>query len=166
MSKSYASDDVEDLTDLDATSIRQEKTCKDKSLPPWGCGRLKSGAQPKETTTLQVTDDNIKVTTSTPSAKTGKVTFLVSAREPVNVPGPQAIVPKINANLVVNFTVLKQNKLSVSVAGNHDGFPSYELYVWGELVYKYDSLTNRDGPYNLFPPSEIKVDVTRIVNGP
>jgi hypothetical protein len=54
------------------------------------------------------------------------------------------------------FTIDKTDPLKpmYSLAGEHDGFPAYEIYINHIRVHHYDPLVTNEGPGSLLPPAE------------
>lgn len=115
--------------------------------------------------TQVVTDDRARVTANRESPTTGSINFFVNAREPLDIAGPDAAVPKINANINVKITVAGSLSLRVAVTGKHDKFPNYEMYVANQFVYGYDVLTqgNGFGPLSLVG-AESSVNENRVIS--
>lgn len=65
--------------------------------------------------------------------------------------------PTIDADLALDF-YYDGGALKCRVSGDHDGFPAYELYLDGRLVYSHDPVAQSQTPVSLFPPAEFDVD--------
>lgn len=65
--------------------------------------------------------------------------------------------PTIDADLSLDF-YYDGGTLKCRVSGDHDGFPAYELYLDGRLVYSHDPVAQSQSPVSLFPPAEFDVD--------
>jgi len=44
------------------------------------------------------------------------------------------------------------------IQGDHDGFPSHEVYIEDQRIHEHDPLLTGEGLFSLFPPSEHNVD--------
>jgi Protein of unknown function (DUF3238) len=44
------------------------------------------------------------------------------------------------------------------LSGKHDGFPAYEVFVDGKLMYSHDPRDTGERPESLFPPMEHDID--------
>ena len=129
-------------------------------LPVWYLA-IKAGATPVAIEPGKTTVDNLKIAFGGTSfrhnayALASKSTVLslhADAALPL-VPGAPAINADLNLYLKREGDVLR-----CLVCGDHDGFPAYELYVNGVLVYCYDPIAGGKAPSALFPPSDIEVN--------
>ena len=68
-----------------------------------------------------------------------------------------SVAPAINADLNLYLEHMG-NALRCLACGDHDGFPAYELYVNGMLIYCHDPIAGGKSPFALFPPSDINVN--------
>lgn len=119
---------------------------------------LAPGATPTRRSTHRVADDNLIIRpraagyfSSIPAGHT-MVQALVIGANPL-APGS----PAIDADLTLDF-FYDAGALKCRVSGDHDGFPAYELYLDGRLVYSHDPVALNQTPVSLFPPAEFDVD--------
>lgn len=119
------------------------------------------GAAVKDSRTLPRSNDNLAAQPSYtfprfdggdgPLGPTAAVLyFRIDAANPLATPSP-AIDAEIRLELKEY-----NGKLHVKLAGHHDGFPAYELYVDRCLVYSHDP-TGDDSPVDLLPPTDVLV---------
>lgn len=105
---------------------------------------INAGATPTATARLGVTtaNNNVQVTRLSPTQV--KVTFFLKGPNPL-VP----VAPPIQADIAVFIRGGGGIRPQYRIEGNHDGFPAYELYINGNLVYLYDPESSGKSPYNL-----------------
>jgi hypothetical protein len=122
--------------------------CGVAGVPDWGCGRLAPGAEPYLTQGQALTDAKLSVQAKSVGSVAGRVLVKVSVENGIGdlfdrafnelvegaVPGPLPIPdvnfptgPAINADLDITATYVGPRRVKVSIAGSHDGFPSYEV---------------------------------------
>ena len=122
--------------------------CGAAGVPDWGCGRLESGAEPYLTEGQPLTDDKLSVRAKSVGSVAGRALVRVNVENGIGalfdrafnklvedfVPGPFPIPdinfptgPAINADLDITATYVGPRRVRVSIAGSHDGFPSYEV---------------------------------------
>jgi Protein of unknown function (DUF3238) len=142
------------------TAYRASDSTTVSGFPKWYVA-LKPGATPAASATLQVTNSNLKIALGGTSlrhnayAVTSKSTVLSLHADGSN---PLiSVAPAINADLNL-YLKRGGDVLSCLVCGDHDGFPAYELYVNGVLIYCYDPIAAGKSPTALFPPSDIGVN--------
>ena len=123
--------------------------CFKEGLPVWGCARLKQGAQPMQEALAVRTSENVKINLQLSEMGDGaKLAIKFNVKEPLKVPitwWPDKSVPAINADLIVSLKMVGDDKLDVSVSGEHDQFPSYEIYVGTDRVHGWDTLKKTNG---------------------
>lgn len=124
--------------------------------PSWWLD-LNSGAKPIETKKLEfdtkVNEVNSVNATFVPGENnTVKVSFKVSGSNPLVY-----VAPAFDANINVFIQDKPGQKPLVRVEGMHDGFPAYEIYINGQLVYGYDPEKEGGDLSNLFPPLDVTI---------
>jgi hypothetical protein len=91
-----------------------------------------------------------------PGTTTGvlQVTLDASASNPIAIGAPAA-------DAIIDLFIDYRDGVPVSyrASGSHDGFPAYEIYLNGSLVYSHDSNALGQTPLSLFPPMEFPVDI-------
>ena len=123
--------------------------CGDAGVPDWGCGRLAPGAEPYLTQGQPLTDEKLSVQAKSVGSVAGRALVRVAVENGIGalfdrafnelverfVPGPFPIPdinfptgPAINADLDITATYVGPRRVKVSIAGSHDGFPSYEVW--------------------------------------
>ena len=108
------------------------------------------GRNPQPRATLQTTDDNNSVHIQRQDKSIAGLTLHIDGGNPL-----QFGAPNINVDLVLSLdSATDQYRL----AGAHDGFPAYELYVNGNQIYGTNPLFTGDDPFSLFPPEDKSVD--------
>ena len=119
---------------------------------------LNEGAEPLDAGRLQRTEDNLWASYSAENADVadslGSVRLYASGGIPL-----VTMSPNIDCDLTVSFHGAPESP-AVTVTGNHDGFPAYEVYVDERLVYSHDPEAAGQTPLSLFPPAEFEVDTT------
>ena len=71
------------------------------------------------------------------------------------------VAPHIDYDWKLRIKKNLNNKLEIIGAGNHDGFPAYELYVQEILIYGYDPRKTGETPWSLVGSADIKADVPK-----
>jgi hypothetical protein len=153
--------------------------CGDAGVPDWGCGRLEPGAEPYLTQGQALTDEKLNVQAKSVGSAAGRALVRVSVENGVGdlfdrafnalvegaVPGPLPIPdvnfptgPAINADFDITVTYVGPHRVKVTIAGTHDGFPSYEVYVNGKPLYQFNAID----PSALFPGSDQTIQVNTI----
>jgi Protein of unknown function (DUF3238) len=144
----------------ETTAYQASDTVAVPGFPSWYVAIL-PGKKPARRATLQTTVDNLKIALGGNSfrhnayALASKSTVLSLHADGSNP--LVAIAPAINADLNI-FLKRENDVLRCLVCGDHDGFPAYELYVNGVLIYCYDPIAAGKSPNALFPPSDIEVN--------
>ncbi|HEX8178928.1 MAG TPA: hypothetical protein VF525_05230 [Pyrinomonadaceae bacterium] len=84
------------------------------------------------------------------------VRLTVQAGIPSAEPITRVSAPDIDADITV---IIQQHDehAEYTIAGDHDGFPAYELYINGQPAYQYDPVAHNVGPEKLYPPMDVKV---------
>ena len=142
------------------TAYRASDATTVAGFPNWYVA-LKPGATPAASATLQVTDSNLKIALGgTSSRACGSVMSAKSTVLSLHADGSNPLIsvaPAINADLNLYLEHMG-NALRCLACGDHDGFPAYELYVNGMLIYCHDPIAGGKSPFALFPPSDINVN--------
>lgn len=72
----------------------------------------------------------------------------------------EPLAPPINCDLDVFLSATGGTPLlTYSVSGSHDGFPAYELYIAGRLIYSFDPVAAGTSPLNLALVGDVVVNV-------
>ena len=143
-----------------STAYRASDSTTVSGFPKWYVA-LKPGATPAASARQQLTDSNLKIAfggtrgqhdTYALTSKSTVLSLHADGRNPLI-----SVAPAINADLSL-FLKREGDVLRCLVCGDHDGFPAYELYVNGVLIYCYDPIAGGKSPTALFPPSDIDVN--------
>lgn len=137
-----------DVADVDYVSGR----------PFWWLEK-RAGVTPKQRATLTLSDDNLSIKAASDNGLT-RVSLKVDGGIPF-----MSSAPNINADLELYLKV-ENGRLKARIEGDHDGFPSYELYVEQTRVYEHNSVAADQTPLSLSPPSEFDVDTAWVDIGP
>lgn len=152
--------------------------CGDAGVPNWGCGRLQSGAKPYLTQGQDITDKKLNVQTKSVGPAAGRALVKISVENGIGdlfdrafnalikamsfpLPIPDVNFPTgpaIDADFNIMVTYVGPRRVKVAIAGTHDGFPSYEVYVNGKPLYQFDAID----PTALFPGHEQTIGVKTI----
>jgi cell wall-associated NlpC family hydrolase len=148
------------ITDRDwgeSKAFPDSMTVRPAGRPFWWRDLL-PGATPSRVATHPVADDNLVLRpkaagffSAIPAGHT-IIQALVIGANPL-----AAGSPTIDADLALDF-YYDAGALKCRVSGDHDGFPAYELYLDGRLVYSHDPVAQSQTPVSLFPPAEFDVD--------
>lgn len=114
----------------------------------------KVGAKPSAKETLQVTDDNNRISAKRISANEIEINFHLDGGNPLAPIG----TPNINADLKVVIRQAEGKQAEYKIKGDHDGFPAYELYINRNRVYEHDPVERNQGPFSLFAPAEFNLE--------
>ena len=69
----------------------------------------------------------------------------------------EPVAPAIDWEIYVKLKIdILTKKPEMRISATHDGFPAYELYLNGKLIYSYDPVLAGASPLNLFPPMDVK----------
>lgn len=130
------------------------------------CAKMRSGAVPKATKTANGDDVYAVIKEDARVQKLGGQSFSVTeitleahAKNPLL---PLGLAPNADATVKVElFYPLSPGKAKgapswLTWAGNHDAFPSWELYVDRVPVFQYDVLAAGKGPTDLLPGDQRK----------
>ncbi len=91
--------------------------------------------------------------TVTTGANTVTVNLEGNETNPLHNPAPFVSAPSISYDITITFDT-KTGK--GTVAGGHDGFPSYDLDIGGKTFWNFSHVKNGTTPLSLFPPLDIK----------
>jgi hypothetical protein len=91
--------------------------------------------------------------TVTTGANTVTVNLTGDETNPLHNPAPFVSAPSISYDITLTFDT-KTGK--GTLAGGHDGFPSYDLVVGGKMLWNFSHVKNGTTPLSLFPPLDIK----------
>lgn len=122
------------------------------------CVTLQSGARPEKTATA---DTGRVFATIQENSGTWNEYTLTHVRLEAHGKNPLVFFAP-NADAVIDIDVYYQKVGGKSVArwitfsGNHDPFPSWELYVDGATVFQHDTRATGHGPFDLVPGGEIQ----------
>jgi hypothetical protein len=120
--------------------------------PDW-FRRLKTGAQPSATATLERTAENLSVSFATLPGATHAVEILVKGGNPLLTGSPA-----IDAQLTVGLRKTS-GAIEYCVVGEHDGFPNYNLQLNSKSVYAWDALQHGETPLALGGLVDVDVDI-------
>jgi len=122
---------------------------------------IKPGKTPARSAKLQLTNDNLKIGIGGTSFRANA--FALASKSTVvslHVAGSNPLIPlapAINADLNL-YLKREGDVLRCFVDGEHDGFPAYELYVNGVLIYCHDPIATGKSAASLFGYGDIKVN--------
>lgn len=116
---------------------------------PWWYRSLKPGSVPIATTTAQHNDSNSTATITKVGKNRLMCNFVISIHNEL-----QPFAP--NLDYEINFDLRGQSdgRIYYLANGVHDGFPAYEIYINGNLIYSHDPLAKGQSPLSLAPPME------------
>lgn len=81
------------------------------------------------------------------------VTLTGDETNPLHKPAPGISDPSISYDITLTFdTKIGKGTL----AGGHDGYPSYDLAVGGKMLWNFSHIKEGTTPISLFPPLDIK----------
>jgi len=150
--------DVQDRHWGESTAYDSDDTFHVSGKPDWWFDK-KAGAQPTERATLQVEDDNLKIYAGTSGQRGIRVMAENASAVTVAAAGAlplSSIAPDINADVSILFRN-HNGLIQVMALGKHDGFPAHELYVNGEIIYRYNPVAAGNGPGTLVGFGDIDV---------
>lgn len=75
--------------------------------------------------------------------------FRAAASDPLVIPAPD-----IDWEFWVTIDSTNESSPTYIFQGAHDGFPAYDIYINGKLIYGHDPRTTGDGIFSLFAPME------------
>lgn len=97
----------------------------------------------------------------------GTIDFFVNARDPLDLPGPSFVIPKLSVSMKAKITVVSSTTLNIQLTGTHDKFPNFEMYVSDKSVYDFDVLKQGSGLGVLdLAASSVSVNEFRIISLP
>lgn len=142
--------------DFGPSTAYQEKNVTSVSGKPMWWADFESDAQPfLPTRSLQVSETNNMVTWERISDSQIRVRCTVHAANP-NEPTTR-LMGLIDAKLDIILEQTKNHDVRYRVAGSHDGFPAYEIYLNGKLAYFHDPVENGNKPLDLLGNSDVTV---------
>lgn len=129
-------------------------------VPAWYVD-IQPGKPPANEDRQKVTNDNLRIglggirlvhNAFSVTSKSTVFSLHVNGRNPLI-----SVAPPINADLNL-YLKREGDMLRCFVDGEHDGFPAYELYVNGVLIYCHDPIAAGKSPASLFGQGDIKVN--------
>ena len=161
---------LSDLTIVDrhwspSTAYDSGQTFSVEGKPDWWKDK-QSGAQPTDTATYPLTDDNLRVYLG--GASTRRNVLAVTSQSSVlsiHAAGANPLAPPGAPDIDADISIYLRNGAGgpeVMVDGEHDGFPAHELYINGQRVHHYDPVAAGNGPTALFPPCDQTVQTSWI----
>lgn len=75
----------------------------------------------------------------------------------------EPLAPPFDCSLDVRILRTGFPGCTYSVSGSHDGFPAYELYLRGRLVYSHDPVLSGSSPLALFQDGGVAVNIPMTV---
>ncbi len=125
---------------------------------------VKDGATPSKSDTLKRTTGNLGISEGGSSASeqyAGAVLGHDIQAWTLKVAGALPLIPSPDINCDLTLMIMYKGAaegFSYKVIGDHDGFPAYELYLEGNLIYSHDPVAEDQTPASLIAPSEYNVD--------
>lgn len=98
---------------------------------------------------LEMVDDRLNGTWRANEGTHG-VRILVNAWNPLI---PTTVSPSIDAEFILSLR-RHQGQIQFKLAGEHDGFPNYQLRLGPRVIYAYDCVAKSKTPWHLTPPMD------------
>lgn len=128
-----------------------EDTISLEDKPSW-YRNLKSNPTIQDQTVAQHNDRNSYVNVFSLGKNTISVQFVIDIHNEL-----QLFAPHLDYEITFVLVGDDDGDVSYTIFGKHDGFPAYEIYLNGQLVYSHDPIATGNAPVALGPPMEIPV---------